>query len=346
MKRKAYGVGRHASSVAVALLCALCFMSQAFAQPGPSVRPVPKFQEETLVGRQVAVGLDDTVVLHNRFGNVLVQGSAGAEAGISAELIAGGDSKQDARDFRHQMVLTVERRGGKLSISISCPENGKATEFQSNFTLNLPACALLRIENTYGDVTVDDVKAAVLVRNRFGSASVYNCRAVDITNAFGDVNVTGIEERVEVDGRFGNVNARSVQGRIHISNENGALRLASGSGQIQLENTLGDLNVSSSHGRFKIASNHGNVTFTQNVPASDTVMATCRNGGIQFNLPANPSAQITARAGRGKINAGIPDARTDVYGEDGQSLTCTLGQARAAFELETFSGDITIKTAP
>jgi len=326
--------------------CLLMACGLVSAQPGPSVRPVPKFQEETLVGRQVAVGLDDTVIMHNRFGNILVQGSTYAEAGISAELIAGGDSKTDARDFVHQMALAVGTAGRKVSISINCPENGKATEFQSNFTLNLPACALLRIENTYGDVTVDGVNASVLVRNRFGSASVYNCRAADITNAFGDVNVAGIEERVEVDGRFGNVNARSVQGRIHISNENGALRLAGGNGQIQLENTLGDLSVTSSHGRFKIAGNHGNVTFTQSAPTADTVLATCRNGAIQLNLPDNPSTQITARAGRGKISTGIPDARPDAYGNDGQSLTCTLGLARSAFELETFSGDITINTAP
>jgi hypothetical protein len=333
----------HAVSSVGCLLTAFILVS---AQPGPTVRPVPKFQEETLVGRQVAVGLDDTVVLRNRFGNVLVQGNAGAEAGISAELIAGSDSKNDARSFLHQMMLAVVPGERKVSISIDFPENGKATEFQSNFTLNLPACALLRIENTYGDVTVDDVKAAVLVHNRFGSASVYNCRTAEITNAFGDVNVTGIEERVEVDGRFGNVNARSVQGRIRISNENGALRLTGGNGQIQLENTLGDLSVSSSHGRFKIASNRGNVTFGQNVAASDTVLVTCRNGGIQLDLPAHPSAQITARAGRGKINSGVPDSKPGAYGDDGQSLTCTLGQARSAFELETFSGDITIKTAP
>jgi hypothetical protein len=305
-----------------------------------------KFQEETLVGKRTSVGSDDTVFLHNRFGNIVVEGRAGTEADIKAEMIAGGDSRKDARDCMHQMALAIERQGRRLDISVNCPEKGNATEFQSNLNLNLPACALLRIENTYGDVLVDGIPNAVLVHNRFGSASLHNCRSADITNAFGDVNVTGLSRRVAVDGRFGNVNARDLQGDIHISNENGILRISGSTGRFELENTLGDLNISSCRGRFKITGNRGNVTFDQSAANPDTVLALCRNGGIQLCLPACPSARINARAARGKVNSQLPGAKPVGSGEEEQSLVCTTGQGLASFELETFGGDISIRTAP
>jgi DUF4097 and DUF4098 domain-containing protein YvlB len=308
------------------------------------MRPMPKFQEETLVGRQVAVGPDDTVFLQNRFGNVVVQG--GADAEVKAELIAGGDSKKDARDLLRQMTLTIEREGRKLNIAVNCPERGNATEFQSNFTASLPACALLQVENTYGDVLVDEVKAPVLVHNRFGSVSLHDCSSADVTNAFGDVNVTGLGLRVSVDNRFGNVNARDLQGDISVSNENGILRLAGSRGRFQLENTLGDLSVNSCQGRFKITSNHGNLNFVQSETGPDTILAVGRNGDIQLCLPNCPCAQIDARTARGKIDCRLPGTEPVRSGDQEQSLTCSLGTALASFDLETVGGDITIKAAP
>jgi hypothetical protein len=319
-------------------------MPRVFAQPGPALRPMPKFEEESLVGRQVSVGPDDTVFLNNRFGNVVVQG--GADADVKVELIAGGDSKKDAWGLLRQMKLVVERDGRKLSIAVSCPERGDATEFQTNFSAVLPACALLRVENTYGDVLVDEVKTSVLVRNRFGSVSLHDCRSADVSNTFGDVNVTGLGPRVAIDNQFGNVNARDLQGDISVGNENGILRLAGSSGRFQLENTLGDLNVNSCQGRFKITSNHGGLTFVQSETGPDTVLAFSRNGDIQICLPNCPCAQINARTGRGKIDCRLPHTGTVSSGDREQSLSCALGTALASLELEAVDGDITIKAAP
>lgn len=336
--------GRCAACGAVTLLCVLGLVPRAFAQPGPALRPMPKFQEETLVGRQVSVGPDDTVILNNRFGNVVVQG--GADAEVKAELTAGGDSKKDAWSLLRQMTLVVERDGRRLNIAINCPERGNATEFQTNLNVSLPACALLRVENTYGDVLVDEVKASVLIRNRFGSASLHDCGSADVTNAFGDVNVTGLGPRVAIANRFGNVNARDLQGDISVGNENGILRLAGSRGRFQLKNTLGDLSVNSCQGRFRITSNHGGLTFVQSEAGPDTVLASSRNGGIEICLPNCPCAQIDARTGRGKIDCGLPGAESVRTEGQEQSLTCALGTAVASFELEAVDGDITIKAAP
>ena len=331
-------------SSALALL-ALAFLNSAAAQPAPVVRPQPKFEEQTLVEKRAAVEIDDTVFLHNHFGNVVAAGASGREAVITVELAAGGDSRQDAQDFLRRMTVVAERQGRRLSISVCCPECGTATEHRSNFNLKLPARAVLRIENTYGDVAVDDMLGMVLVQNRFGSLGVHNCRAAEVANVVGDVNITGLTQSSLVDNRFGNVDARDLQGNIRIRNENGALHLAASSGQIQLDNRLGDVSIAACRGRFRVTSNLGNVVFAQAENTPDTAIISCRSGGIRLNLPATPSARISARAKQGRVDTQWSGAAVSA-GDQGRSLACMLGQGLASFDLETAGGDVSIGTAP
>jgi hypothetical protein len=336
---------RNAECCAGLVLLAFALPSSGSAQPAPVVRPQPRFEEQTSVEKRAAVETDDTVFLHNHYGNVVAAGVSGREAVIRVELAAGGDSRQDAQDFLRRMTVVADRQGRRLNISVSCPQCGAATEYRSNFNLKLPVRAVLRIENTYGDVTVDDMQGMVLVQNRFGSLGVHNCRAAEVANVVGDVNITGLTQRSLVDNRFGNVNARNLQGSIRINNENGALHLAGSSGQVQLDNKLGDISIAACRGRFRVSNNLGNVVFAQTENTPDTAIVSCRSGGIRLNLPAAPSTRISARANQGRIDAQLSGASVTAS-DEGQSLNCTLGQGLASFELETAGGDVSIGTAP
>ena len=289
MRHQALRLTPDALSIMLHALClmpyALCLSVSAFAQPDRP-RPAPKFQEKTSVEKRVLLGADDTVVLHNRFGNVTCLGGGGGEAQIKAELTAGGDTRNDARDCLQRMTLVTERQGRRLNVSVNCPETSAATEYQSDFNLRLPARVVLQVENTHGYVTVDDMRGAVSVRNRFGSTGIHNCRSADVSSIVGDVNLTGIVENSVVDNRFGNVSARNLQGGVRITSENGTLRVTDCRGIFRLDSKLGDISIASCQGRFSVNCNLGRVVFDQSACAPDTVVIRNRNGGIELNLPA------------------------------------------------------------
>ena len=328
-----------------AMLLVLGLSVSALAQPGPTVRPAPKFQERNAIEKRVELGADDTVILYNRFGNVACLGAGSGDAQIKVELTAGGETRNDARDFVQRMTLVAERQGRRLRVKVSCPETSAATEYSSNFNLRLPARVVLQVENTYGDVAVDDMRGAVLVRNRFGSTGIHNCRSAEVSSIVGDVNLTGIVESSVVDNRFGNVSARNLQGSVQITSENGPIRVTACRGAFRLDSKLGDISIASCQGRFSVNCNLARVVFEQSVRAPDTVTIRNRNGGIELNLPAEPSAQIAARANQGQVNCGLPGA-TASRGSDGESLVCTLGAGQASFDLETSGGPIRVSAAP
>lgn len=320
-------------------------LGPVFAQPGPTVRPAPSFQEKTSVEKRVLLGTDDTVVLHNRFGNVACLGGSGAEAQIRAELTAGGDTRNDARNCLQRMTLVVDRQGRRLNVSVNCPETSAATEYQSDFNLRLPARIVLQVENTYGKVAVDDMRGAVTVRNRFGTTGIHNCRAADVNSIVGDVNLTGVVENSVVDNRFGNVSARNLRGSVRITSENGTLRVTGCRGVFRLDSKLGDISIASCQGRFNVNCNLGRVAFEQSASAPDTVVIRNRNGGIELNLPDQPSAQVAARANQGRVNCGLPGAAL-TRSSDGESLVCTMGSGQASFDMETSFGGIAVNAVP
>jgi len=330
---------------AASVLGLLTAVALVAAQPGPAVRPAPKYQEKNSVEKRIVLGTDDTVVLHNRFGNIVCLGRPGAEAQIKVELTAGGETRTDARDFLLRMTLVAEREGRRLKVRVDCPETSAATEYQSDFDLNLPARVVLQVENTYGDVTVDDMRGAVAVRNRFGSTGIHNCRAANVSSIVGDVNLTGVVENSVVDNRFGNVSARNLLGSVNITSENGALRVTGCRGVFRLNSKLGDISIASCQGRFSINCNLGRVVFEQSARAPDTVVIRSWHGGIELNLPTQASAQIAARANQGQVNCCLPGA-APTRGSDGEALNCILGSGQASFDMETSGGGIAVNAAP
>lgn len=301
--------------------------------------PTPRFQERNRVERRLTYETGDTIFVHNEFGNVRASAGPQAEVLVVIGLIAGGDSKRDAEDCLRRMNVAAERQGHRLNVSVTCPGENKATQFQVDFELSMPAAANLRIENSYGSVTVDDIEGVLTVRNRFGSASVHNCQSADIINACGDVDVSRLTQGVTIANQLGNTTVRGVTGKIRITNESGNLRLANSGGTITLENKLGELNAIQLTGRFKISSSEGDVTFQQSSVNPDTVVIVSSNGMIHLLLPAAPSAQIDAKALNGIVETSFPGVpRTDRQDQ----LHWTAGQGLGFFDLETNGSRILI----
>jgi hypothetical protein len=324
--------------------CLLVILSLAGAGV-PDARPGPRFQERRRHEQVVAAERNDTVVVVNRFGNVQVSPGSSSEVKISAELIAGADSKACAESCLQRLTIKTERQVNRLVISsladkVTCG----ATQFQANLTLTVPARASVRIENSYGDVAITGLQGRATVTNRFGNTSVDEGDFAGITNAFGDVSISGLAQGASVRNRFGNVNARNVSGALRISNETGTIRLAQSHGSAQVENRLGDIEVTDYEGSIEITSSEGPVVFRQTRTQADTVRINNRQGSIRVRLPEKPAASVNARTIGGKTSCQRGDAAGPVRRDDASgSVTYTFGQPGALFVLETVGAEIVIE---
>ena len=309
----------------------------------PDRRPEPKFTAHRRIEKIMTLDRNDTVVLANQFGNVVISAWASSQIKVNAELVAGADTKVSAESCLGCMAVNATQQGRRITVC-SARDKGdcSATQFQTDLTIVVPDAVVLTVENSYGDITITGVQGVVTATNRFGTTNVHGVRYADVTNAFGDVNLERVQGFV-VRNRVGNVTAHDVTGPIRITNETGAIRLIRTVGPAQLENKFGEVVATDCQGRIEIANSQGPVTFRQLRVSSDTVRITGRRSALHLKLPATASARVNARVVQGSIVCAQPPLNQPA-GSSGfdQALSYQFGDGTALFDLESIGAGITI----
>lgn len=324
-----------------------CVPVAATPQPGAPDRTLPPCREQTRIEKSLPAVPNETVSVHNQFGNIDVRTAPQPNVTISVDLTAGADNRADAVTCLHRMALRARTKGQRLCIGIARPDTGicRVTQYQSNFVITLPPQTVLVVENSFGDVTIDGLQRSARATNRFGNTSVHHSNAVWITNAFGDVTAGNVTGGLTIENRNGNVTLHDVADRVDVTNEGGTTRLLRSRGDLRLTSKLGAVQVTDCHGRIQINSSLGQVEFALAPGAADTVSIASDNGQVCLDLSPQASAQIKAHAAQGRIETQARLAGQSLTTSDaGQDLTATLGAGQGRVDLQAAGAGIVIRS--
>jgi hypothetical protein len=309
---------------------------------GIGSRPPPRVQLERRSRLVFLARTGDTVKLLNQFGDIEVLPGTGGEALVEGRLIAGGDSRAGVESCLRALEVRIESVGRRILVRSGARAGDcGVTQYETNLRLMLPEGAAVAIENSYGDVTVTDILAALRVKNRFGAVTVRRCGYADVANAFGDVTLSSLPQGAVVSNRFGTVEASDLGGSVQLSNDNGAIRIARGSGAIELVGSLGEISAVDCAGWLQIRNFQAPVRMRYTRSAPDSIRVRNQGGGIRLVLAPEASALVSVQCEANRIQ--VPAEAQLIRDEPAGHRTYRLGTGLARVELSTHGGDIAVE---
>lgn len=231
--------------------------------------------------------------------------------------------------------LRIEGDASKLEVEIEYPESrGWFSGWGGD-----GGSSDLRVTVPVGiELEIDTVSAEVRVRGIAGRALSIDSVSGEITVESGarSVDIDSVSGDVVVDMRAGDVSVEAVSGDIEVR---GAM-----DGRIKVEAVSGSIRVASDAAARQVdaAVVSGDIRLEVGLQPGGRIQAESLSGDLELSLPAGTSARIEASTFNGKIRSPHGKVVKAEYGP-GASLSTTIGNGEGRIELETFSGDLTIR---
>ena len=277
------------------------------------VAPALADQEVNETVKASATGL---VIVENIAGSIEVVGWDRNEVKVEGMLT--GDAEEVVID-----------EGKKTRIKVKYPRNMKNLKGGAELVIHVPAGSRVAIEGISATVEVRDVKGAVDAESISGSVTVSGqCKSVDAESISGDVVVDCDTAALSVASISGNVKA------------------IGGTCQVEAETISGNINLSfDKYLGLEVESVSGNATVSGDLNSGGEFDFEMHSGVLRLTVPADVSADFQIETFSGGIDNGFgqKSRKTSKYAP-GRELEFTNGNGDARVRIDTFSGDVIIKT--
>jgi DUF4097 and DUF4098 domain-containing protein YvlB len=231
----------------------------------------------------------------------------------------------------------------------------------------------VRAEHGSRDAIDVDVRGAVVrvrATRRYGMPAFVE---YDITVPRGmAVDLDGVETEMTIEGVGGDISAQSVEGGITVRGAGGAVKLNSVDGDIVLDGGRGRVSVQAVDGSIQVTGARGDVavetvdgdvtleniesanvdvgtvdgtiTYAGTIQDGGRYRLTSHDGDVILRVPAGLNATVSVATFEGSFEAD-PAFRVQVSSaRPGRRFSFTLGTGSARVELETFEGEIRLRS--
>lgn len=270
---------------------------------------------DTDIDQTISMAADGLVQVENLAGNVEFTAWDRDETQVRGEA---GDSVEE---------IIIRETAGGVMVKIRNRKNQRDMD-GTDLYLRIPAQASIEAEGVSSDFTVRGSKgAAITINTVSGDVEVEaDSDRVDLSSVSGEVEFSGSARRA---------NAESVSGDVTLYGVEGEVRASTVSGDLSLE---GD---SLSRGQFETVS--GDMVLSVALANDGRLSCDAMSGDVQLRLPASQQATFNAQSYSGSIRSDFGKV-VSVSKGPGSMLDEQVGDNSARIRVETFSGDITIRS--
>jgi DUF4097 and DUF4098 domain-containing protein YvlB len=231
----------------------------------------------------------------------------------------------EAGDDVEEVEITSTATGVKIRVH---NRSGKRNIEGTNLYLRIPQSASIEADSVSADITVSD---------NLGERVLLN-------TVSGDLEIDASPELLEMHSVSGDVEFRGTASRSSVETVSGEIALVGPSGEISINTVSGDVSLEAgevSRGRFESVS--GDMTLTLSLGDGGRLSCDSMSGDVKLRLPASQQAEFTVQSYSGDINSEFGSS-TRVSKGPGQMLRHKEGENGAEIRLETFSGDVYIRS--
>jgi len=233
--------------------------------------------------------------------------------------------------------LTARTRHGTLDIA-QCSGNMEIFNRQGGVSVT-EGDGDVRVETSFGPIVVMKVRGNVFAHNKFGSVSISGVSgSTQVENSAAFVEIADVGGQVTVHNRLGSVAIQRVGGNLMVDNQGSPVHIANIQGETHIENSRGEIRAEKLDGNVVIRSRNGDILLTLDDIRQNLYRLDNSFGVVRINLPAMPSAFISAEALYGTIDSDFP---LEIKREGAiQMARGTLGQGNASIQLDGRNSNI------
>ncbi|MEJ2217768.1 MAG: DUF4097 family beta strand repeat-containing protein [Gemmatimonadota bacterium] len=209
-------------------------------------------QDRCRHSREIAVTIDardlQQLVLNARAGSLQVRGGDGSSIQAHGNVCASDADLADAAMLRSDHSQSAAR------LNVDLPATHRREYARMDLVVELPSRMTLRLDDSSGSLSVDDVAAAT-VHDNSGDLRINQVAGdVEVDDGSGDIQIADVTGNVRVNDNSGDIHIRRVHGDVTIPDDgSGDIRIAGvdhnvlvqddGSGDIVVTGVGGDFTV-------------------------------------------------------------------------------------------------------
>jgi DUF4097 and DUF4098 domain-containing protein YvlB len=186
-------------------------------------------------------------------------------------------------------------------------------------------------------IEADSVSADISISGNRGESIMLN-------TVSGDLEIDATPQRLELQSVSGDVEFEGSVMRSSTETVSGEITLVGVAGEVGVSTVSGDVSLEAgevSRGRFESVS--GEMTLALSLGEGGRLTCDSMSGDVKLRLPASQQAEFTAQSYSGNINTEFGNSAR-VSNGPGVMLQHREGDSGTQIRLETFSGDISIRT--
>ncbi|MFQ3214361.1 MAG: hypothetical protein ACI9XJ_002648 [Marivirga sp.] len=183
--------------------------------------------------------------IDNSFGNITISLWDKKEYAVEVQLTTDGFSEKETAKLLSSVAINTSENGDEISISTDWDDlkmntKGKKS-FELNYQIKTPVNGRLNLENSFGNISVPDLKGALVIDLEYGQLSAGRLASAEIDLSFGGGSITSLQNG-ELDimyadklniGRLGKVELESGFSNVSIESAD----------HIDLEGKYGDIEI-------------------------------------------------------------------------------------------------------
>jgi DUF4097 and DUF4098 domain-containing protein YvlB len=288
------------------------------------------------------VGNEGSLDVSGISGDVRVTGGSGNTITVESIKRVRSRDGDDAKRLLNELRVEITNTGGRVEVRTVYPRRGPGGErgvsASVDFTVSVPASAMVAVKTISGDVTVASVKGEV--------------RAETIS---GKLDLTATPNLAYAKTVSGDVIAKDIGGAttLTLSTISGSV-IATGVNVRELEcgSVSGDVRVSGSQVERALAKSvSGNIEFDAPLSRGGRYEFTSHSGNVRLVLPASPGFELDANSFSGSIRSDLPvtirSGSDDAARRRGGMMSSravrgTYGDGSALISVRTHSGSVVI----
>lgn len=269
---------------------------------------------------ELASRIDTTFAFDRRGSLVIVAGSG------EVDVTAWDRPQIRVRARSERSAVRLDATNTRVSLEIVRSRGG-----DTRFEVTVPVGVRVSARSTGGDIVITGTKGAVEARTQGG-----------------DLNVSDVGEIVDLNSYSGDIIARGIAGNIEITSLSGEIMLSDVRGDVDATTVSGDVDLRNVTARYvRAKSTSGDITFEGAVDNTGRYELGTHSGSVYLTIPQATGALLTVATYTGSIESDFPI--TLKPGEHGigssKRFTFEIGKGDARVSAESFSGDITIRSA-
>ncbi|HSA97307.1 MAG TPA: DUF4097 family beta strand repeat-containing protein [Acidobacteriota bacterium] len=300
-------------------------------------------------GREVAAEETQTIegpvppvmAVENGHGWVEIRGADQDAIQLTFKKVAWRRSEEEAKDIVARLKYTVTKAPDKLTLTTNRDEFPRKN-FETAFVLTVPRTMAVRVVNGYGAVRIDGVAEAT-VRNSHGEVFVTEVKGrCEVETSYEDVEVQRVTGECRIINTHADVRAGSVGGNLTIETSYAEAHVEDAGGTADIRGTNVDVEARRVAGAVTVDTTYEKVLLADVGPADITARhSSVTADGVRGDLKVRTSyAPIQATRVQGNLLISAENAAVNADGVAGDKIEVTTSYEKVT--LTGFSAEVTV----